>query len=115
MGRVLRSRAIRRFQNKNPLCVMAECSSFLSATHRLANFQFEPSDALLDRPRDEQNCKHKRDGATGYSEDNKVMVCIKHGVPSNACYAGVLVPKCDGRSSEPAATWAFLPRVFKPA
>ena len=23
--------------------------------------------------------------------------------------AGVLVPKCDGRSSEPAATWAFLP------
>src|SRR4029450_3302141 len=28
--------------------------------------------------------------------------------------AGVLVPKCDGRSSEPAATWAFLPRVLKP-
>src|SRR5262245_16150415 len=88
---------------------MAECPSFLSATHRLANFQFESSDALLNGPRDEQNCKHKRDGATGYGEDNKVMVCKKHGVPSDARYAGVLVPKCDRRSSDPAATWAFPP------
>ena len=83
--------------------------SFLSATHRLANFQFESSDALLNRPRDEQNCKHKRDSATGYGEDNNVMVCKKHGVPSDARYAGVLVPKCDGRSSEPAAPSAFPP------
>ena len=99
---------------------MADCPSFLSATHRLANFQFESSDALVNRPRDEQNSKHKRDSATGYGEDHKVMVCKKHGVPSDARYggkgrhgalsdsAGVLVPKCDGRSSEPAATWAFL-------
>src|SRR5262245_18812391 len=100
---------------------MADCPSFLSATHRLANFQFESSDALVNRPRDEQNCKHRRDSATGYGEDHKVMVCKKHGVPSGARYggkgrhgalsdsAGVLIPKCDGRSSEPAATWAFLP------
>src|SRR5262245_60148010 len=36
------------------------------------------------------------------------------GVPSDALLRGVLVPKCDGRSSEPAATWAFLPGVLKP-
>src|SRR5262245_26102192 len=60
---------------------MANCPSFLSATHRLANFQFESSDALLNWPRDEQNCKHKRDSATGYSEDHNVMVCKKHGCP----------------------------------
>jgi hypothetical protein len=105
---------------------MADGPFFLSATHRLANFQFESSDALLNRPRDEQNCEHKRDSATGYGEDHKVMVCKKHGVPSDARYGGkgcrgalqrqrrCLVPKCDGRSSEPAATWAFLPRVLKP-
>src|SRR5262245_1823578 len=63
---------------------MTDCPSFLSATHRLANFQFESSDALVNRPRDEQNCKHKRDSATGYGEDHKVMVCKKHGVPSDA-------------------------------
>jgi hypothetical protein len=62
---------------------IAGCPS-LSATHRLANFQFESSDALLNWPRDEQNCKHKRDSATGYSEDHNVMVWKKHGVPSDA-------------------------------
>jgi hypothetical protein len=70
---------------------IAGCPS-LSATHRLANFQFEASDLLLNWPRDEQNCKHKRDSATGYSEDHNVMVCKKHGVPSDALLRGVLVP-----------------------
>ena len=64
-----------------PLSVMADCRSFLSATHRLANFQFESSDALLNWLRDEQNCKHKRESATGYSEDHNAMVCKKHGCP----------------------------------
>jgi hypothetical protein len=67
----------------------------------LANFQFESSDALLNWPRDEQNCKHKRDSATGYSEDHNVMVCKKHGVPSDALLRGVLIPKWGGSSSDP--------------
>ena len=85
-----------------PLVRIAYCPS-LSATHRLANFQFESSDALLNWPRDEQNCKHKRDSATGYSEDYNVMVCKKHGVPSDALLRGVLLPKLRRKLLRPAA------------
>jgi len=87
--------------------------------HCLANHRFESSDALLNCRGDKQNCKNKRDAATGNSEDYNVVVCKKHGVPSDALLrrqglepGGVLVPRSGGRSSRPRRH-LLLPRLHR--